>query len=45
VETESAAGDARALERYNAQLREEFERVKQFLSDPSVIPHAAKAAS
>jgi CheY-like chemotaxis protein len=45
VETESTSGDARVLERYNAQLREEFERVKQFLSDPSVIPHAAKAAS
>ena len=45
VETESTSGDARVLERYNAQLREEFERVKQFLSDPSVIPQAAKAAS
>jgi signal transduction histidine kinase/DNA-binding response OmpR family regulator len=45
VETESAAGDARALEHHNAQLREEFERVKQFLSDPAVIPQAARAAS
>jgi len=45
VETESAAGDARTLEHCNAQLREEFERVRQFLSDPSVIPQAAKAAS
>jgi two-component system, sensor histidine kinase and response regulator len=45
METESAAGDARTLERHNAQLRDEFERIKQFLSDPSVIPPAAKAAS
>jgi two-component system, sensor histidine kinase and response regulator len=45
MENESAAGDARALERCNALLRQEFERVKQFLSDPSIVPQPAKAAS
>jgi len=45
MENESAAGDARALERCNALLRQEFERVKQFLSDPSIVPRPAKAAS
>jgi signal transduction histidine kinase/DNA-binding response OmpR family regulator len=45
MEVESTTGDARALENCNARLREEFERVKQFLLDPSVIPQTAKAAS
>jgi signal transduction histidine kinase/CheY-like chemotaxis protein/HPt (histidine-containing phosphotransfer) domain-containing protein len=45
MENDSATGDARALERCNAQLRQEFERVKQFLSDPSIVPQPAKAAS
>jgi signal transduction histidine kinase/PleD family two-component response regulator len=45
MENESAAGDAHALERCNALLRQEFERVKQFLSDPSIVPQPAKAAS
>jgi two-component system, sensor histidine kinase and response regulator len=45
IETDSAAGDARALDQCNALLRQEFERVKQFLSDPSVVAHPAKAAS
>ncbi|MEA3160386.1 MAG: hypothetical protein QOD95_1934, partial [Gammaproteobacteria bacterium] len=41
MENESAAGDAHALERCNALLRQEFERVKQFLSDPSIVPQPA----
>jgi two-component system sensor histidine kinase/response regulator len=45
MENESGAGDARALEHCNALLRQEFERVKQFLSDPSIVPLPAKAAS
>jgi HPt (histidine-containing phosphotransfer) domain-containing protein len=45
MEAGSANGNVRALEQCNARLREEFERVKQFLSDPSVIPQATKAAS
>jgi two-component system, sensor histidine kinase and response regulator len=45
MENESAAGDARALERCNVLLRQEFERVKEFLSDPSIVPQPAKAAS
>ena len=45
MENESAAGDAHALESCNALLRQEFERVKQFLSDPSIVPQPAKAAS
>lgn len=45
METESGAGDARALQHCNALLRQEFERVKQFLSDPSIVPQPAKAAS
>ncbi len=45
MEAASDSGDARVLERCNAQLRQEFERVKQFLLDPSVIPRTAKAAS
>jgi two-component system, sensor histidine kinase and response regulator len=45
MENESAAGDARALEHCNVLLRQEFERVKEFLSDPSIVPQPAKAAS
>jgi CheY-like chemotaxis protein/HPt (histidine-containing phosphotransfer) domain-containing protein len=45
MEAGSANGNVRALEQCNARLREEFERVKQFLSNPSVIPQATKAAS
>jgi CheY-like chemotaxis protein/HPt (histidine-containing phosphotransfer) domain-containing protein len=45
LEADSAAGDACTLQQCNVHLREEFERVKQFLSDPSVMPQAAKAAS
>jgi two-component system sensor histidine kinase/response regulator len=45
MENESGAGGAPALEHCNALLRQEFERVKQFLSDPSIVPQPAKAAS
>jgi two-component system sensor histidine kinase/response regulator len=45
MENDSVAGDARALQHCNALLRQEFERVKQFLSDPSIVPQPAKAAS
>jgi two-component system, sensor histidine kinase and response regulator len=45
MENDSISGDARALEHCNALLRQEFERVKQFLSDPSIVPQPAKAAS
>jgi signal transduction histidine kinase/DNA-binding response OmpR family regulator len=45
LETDSAAADAPALQQDSALLRHEFERVKQFLSDPSVVSQPAKAAS
>jgi two-component system, sensor histidine kinase and response regulator len=45
MENESGSGDARALQHCNALLRQEFERVKQFLSDPLIVPQPAKAAS
>jgi two-component system sensor histidine kinase/response regulator len=45
MENDSVSGDARALEHCNALLRQEFERVKQFLSDPLIVPQPAKAAS
>jgi two-component system, sensor histidine kinase and response regulator len=45
MESNSAAGELRTLEQCNVLLRQEFERVKQFLSDPSVAPQPAKAAS
>jgi len=45
MENESGTGDAHALEHCNALLRLEFERVKKFLSDPSIVPQPAKAAS
>jgi two-component system sensor histidine kinase/response regulator len=45
MEIDSATSDARALDRGNALLRREFDRVKQFLTDPAVVPQPAKAAS
>ena len=45
MEVDSAAADVHALVQDNALLRREFERVKEFLTDPAVVPHAAKAAS
>jgi two-component system sensor histidine kinase/response regulator len=45
MENESGGGDARSLQHCNALLRQEFERVKQYLSDPSIVPQPAKAAS
>jgi two-component system sensor histidine kinase/response regulator len=45
LEINSAAADTRALLQDNAALRLEFERVKQFLTDPAVVPQPAKAAS
>jgi CheY-like chemotaxis protein len=45
LEIDSSAAEMRSLEQGHALLRREFDRVKAFLSDPAVIPHAAKAAS
>ena len=45
METDSAAAEAGALEHGSALLRREFERVKQFLTDPAVVPQPTKAAS
>jgi signal transduction histidine kinase/CheY-like chemotaxis protein len=45
MEVESAASDAGTLNRSQLDLRREFERVSQFLTDPAVIPQPAKAAS
>jgi len=45
VEAGCAAGDVRALEQCLALLRQEFERVREFLSNPEVVPREAKAAS
>jgi two-component system sensor histidine kinase/response regulator len=45
MESESGTADAGALQRWDALLRQEFERVRQFLSDPSVVPEPSKAAS
>jgi len=45
LEIDSVAAEMRSLEQGYALLRREFDRVKAFLSDPAVIPHAAKAAS
>jgi two-component system, sensor histidine kinase and response regulator len=45
LEHDSAGADARALENDNALLRREFDRVKQFLTDPAIVPHPSKAAS
>ncbi|HTD73602.1 MAG TPA: response regulator [Steroidobacteraceae bacterium] len=45
LEIDSTATQARSLHAGNALLRREFDRVKQFLSDPSVVPQHSKAAS
>ncbi len=45
MEIDSATADAGSLDHGNALLRREFERVKQFLTDPAVVPQPAKAAS
>jgi CheY-like chemotaxis protein len=45
LEIDSAATQARTLQPGNVLLRREFDRVKQFLSDPSVVPQPSKAAS
>jgi two-component system sensor histidine kinase/response regulator len=45
LETDSATAEARTLEKDNALLRREFDRVRQFLSDPAIVPHPSKAAS
>jgi len=45
MEIDSATADARALDQGNALLRREFDRVKQFLTDPAVVPQPTKAAS
>ena len=45
LEADSPADDVRALQQCHVLLRQEFERVKQFLSDPSVAPQPVKAAS
>jgi two-component system, sensor histidine kinase and response regulator len=45
MEVESAAGEPSSLQHGVAQLRQEFDRVKQFLCDPAIVPQASKAAS
>ncbi len=45
MEIDSAGADSAALDQGNALLRRELDRVKQFLTDPSVVPQPAKAAS
>jgi CheY-like chemotaxis protein len=45
MEADSSTADMQSLENCNILLRREFERTKQFLSDPSVIPGPAQAAS
>ncbi len=45
LEADCGVCDVRTLQQRNAALREEFERVKSFLSDPSVLQQPAKAAS
>jgi two-component system, sensor histidine kinase and response regulator len=45
LEIDSAAADAQTLDQDNARLRREFDRVKAFLTDPTVVPRPAKAAS
>jgi two-component system sensor histidine kinase/response regulator len=45
MEVDSAAADAQTLDQGSALLRREFDRVKAFLTDPAVVPQAAKAAS
>ncbi len=45
LESDSGAADLQTLQNCSLLLRQEYERTKQFLSDPSVIPGAARAAS
>ncbi len=45
LEIDSVAANAQALDRGNASLRREFDRVKAFLTDPAVVAQPAKAAS
>ena len=45
MEIDSAAANSRVLEQDHASLTREFDRVKQFLTDPAVVPQPAKAAS
>jgi HPt (histidine-containing phosphotransfer) domain-containing protein len=45
LEIDSVTAQPQALEQLNARLRQEFERAKQFLKNPSVVPPASKAAS
>ena len=45
LEIDSIAAHPQALEQLNARLRQEFERAKQFLKNPSVVPPASRAAS
>jgi two-component system, sensor histidine kinase and response regulator len=45
LEIDSAAADTQTLDQDNARLRREFDRVKAFLTDPTVVPRPAKAAS
>jgi HPt (histidine-containing phosphotransfer) domain-containing protein len=45
LESDSAAADGHALDQYNALLRREFDRVKAFLTDPSVVAPPTQAAS
>jgi two-component system sensor histidine kinase/response regulator len=45
LEAKCADGDVSVLDACNVRLREEFERVRRFLSESSVMPQPAKAAS
>jgi PAS domain S-box-containing protein len=45
LETDSPTAEPSALENFGLLLHREFERTRQFLSDPSVIPGAVRAAS
>jgi CheY-like chemotaxis protein len=45
LEADSAAANVDACGHCVALLRQEFERVKQFLSDPGIVAQPAKAAS
>jgi CheY-like chemotaxis protein len=45
LELDSATAHPQALEQLNARLRHEFERAKQFLRNPSIVPPASQAAS
>jgi HPt (histidine-containing phosphotransfer) domain-containing protein len=45
IESESAAGGVDTLRRFDTLIRQEFERARQFLTDPSVVPQPSKAVS